>query len=710
MNEPLTFHLKFLKGTPVFATASHEPALQRVYGFTVHKATGLRLFPAIYPFSKHVLSDLDLVFGNMIGWTSEALEWKTTLAEYAESDKQLLHAPEMTWHTDPYQHQNEDVARGTWNERYAFFHDCGLGKTKTMIDTFRGIRLLNPEAKMLVLCPGHLPRIWQREVELHAGGELECFVMLDKNNKTPAPAIRKEFYKGQRQVEPPTDTWFAEQYPDILYDPMVLSDSTAGMDVAWLERQYLQAVQDGDAKARTSLRGKLKRRAKKWGFEMTPAAKKLKPRPRPASDYDIVTLSYDLLIPDWDLIMKNLDYDVIVADESHYLRSARSKRTKLAWKLSALARRRYLMSGTPALGDPMHLYGQLKFLAPFMTGSWWDFSRRYVVWKETATHSMPVAYKNLHVLNMEVSEVASRRKTEECLDLPDLRFIDVPVDLDSETKRLYNETVKNYCARFIERDIRPSNAADRLNKLLQILSGFIIDSGRAEDLCHGCPHVMRCVVREVEPYTEDCKVEQVDPPRRTLRLDEHPRLDALNGLLEEILSSDDNKVIVWCTYREELNMVTELLEQEGIGYVRVDGRTKDFVACQDKFNTDPDCRVYLAQVATGIGVTLNAANYTIYYGVTYSLDHFEQSLKRNHRSGQTRPVTVYLLKTLGSVHEFVFRALQRKQDISATLTDAIRCATCERHEECAAQGVQPFDKDCVYDDTARRVVTRPALL
>lgn len=715
MNEPLMFHLKFLKGTPVFATASAEPALQRVYGFTIHKATGLRLFPAIHPFGAYVLSDLELVFGNTPGWTPEAMEWKATLAEYAASDKSLKHAPGMTWHTEPFDHQREDVARGTWNERFSFFHDCGLGKTKTMIDTFRAIRLLDPEAKMLVLCPGHLPKIWQREVTLHAGGELDVFCMLDANNKTLAPAKRKEMYTGERPVNPDPNTWFAETYPDILYTPIPFKgNKKAHQTIDWLqavvfERDYLAAVQAGDTRAKTSLRGKLKRRCEKLGIDLPAPAKLLQPAPRPASDYDIIALSYDLLIPDWDQIMKYVPYSVIVADESHYLRS-NSKRTKLAWKLSSLARRRYLMSGTPALGSPMHLYGQLKFLAPFLTDTWWKYSRRYVVYKELATHAMPVAFKNLHVLNMVVGEIAARRKTEECLDLPELRFIDVPVDLDSESKRLYNETVKDFCAVFNDRDIRPSNAADRLNKLLQILSGFVIDSGRAQDLCAGCPHVMRCVQQEIEPYTEHCRVEQVSPPRRTLRLDEHPRLDALKGLLEEILASEENKTIVWCTYREEINMVSELLEKENIGYVQVDGRTKDPVAAQDKFNIDPECRVYLAQVATGVGITLNAANYTIYYGVTYSLDHYEQSQKRNYRAGQSRPVTVYQLITPRSVHEFVFKALEKKQDISATLTDAIRCGTCEQREECAVSKVQPFDPDCVYDDTARRVVTRPALL
>lgn len=704
---PVALHLKFLNGTPVFATASSEPALERVYGFTLHKATGLRLFPAFFPFAQHVKSDLKLVFGNAIGWTPEAEEWMERMETRAERFEALEVPDGMTWVTDPYEHQRNAVSKGIWNERYAFFHDCGLGKTKTMIDTFRGIRHLEPDSTLLVLCPGHLPRIWQRQVEEHAGNELECFAMLDDNNNSPSPDKRKELYTGKRFPDTDPDTWFHDDYPDVLYTPL---PRDAPQEMLERELAYIKACQAEDGEEMSRMRNQLRYRAKKYDVNLPDPARRLDSAPRPIGDYDVIALSYDLLRPDWDLIMRHIDYDVIVADESHYLRSYKSKRTKLAWKLSRKARRRYLMSGTPALGDPMHLYGQLHFLAPFLTGDWWSYSRRYVVWKQLSTHNMPVAYKNLHVLNKIVGEVADRKKTEDCLDLPEMKFIKVPVHIDQETRSLYNDMVRQYTMDLNDREIRPANAADRLNKLLQILSGFVIDNGVVTDLCTDCPHVMHCVREEILPYTEDCRVEQEEPPRTTLELENAPRLKALKGLLEEILAEETNKAIIWCRFRKELEMVQSLLEAEDIGFVRVDGTTKDSVAAQDTFNNDPNCRIYVAQIATGIGVTLNAANYTVYYGVTYNLDHFIQSQKRNHRSGQTRPVTVYLLSTPGSVHEYVFKALERKQDISDTLTDCIRCSMCERYEECEKRGVKPFDEECVYDAKARRVVTRPALL
>jgi SNF2 family DNA or RNA helicase len=706
-DSPIAMHLKFLKGTPVFATSSSEPSLKRVYGFTLHKATGLALFPAFFPFSQYVKSDLEIVFGNAVGWTPEAQEWLEVMDERAERFAAGVLPDGMTWVTSPFDHQRSAVMQGIWNERYAFFHDCGLGKTKTMIDTFRGIRCISPESKMLVLCPGHLPRIWQRQIEEHAGGELECFAMVDHNNKSPSPDKRKELYTGKRTVEVDPSTWFHAECPDVLYTPLPRDTSE---DILERELQYLRACQAGDGIAMSKLRNQLRYRAKKYGVNLPDPARKLGPVPRPVNDYDVMAMSYDLLKPDWHLVQKYFEYDVIVADESHYMRSARSTRTKMAWKLSGLARRRYLMSGTPALGDPMHLYGQLRFLAPFLSEDWWKYSRRYVVWKKLATHSMPVAYKNLHVLNEIVEEVADRKKTEDCLDLPDMKFITVPVDLDEASRAMYNDMVKSYTMELNNREIRPANAADRLNKLLQVLSGFVIDNGMAYDICNECPHLMHCVASEIEPYTPACRIQQDEPPKTTIELENTPRLDALKGLLEEILASEENKVIVWCRFLRELDMAEDLLRAEGVGFVRVDGSTKDSVAAQDEFNNNPDTKVYLAQVATGIGVTLNAANYTIYYGVTYNLDHYIQSQKRNHRAGQTRPVTVYLLATPGSVHEYVFKALDRKQDISNTLTDCIRCGICERAEECAQKDVKPFDEECVYDATARRIVTRPALL
>lgn len=722
----VTVHYQTLRGTPVFVTGFDDPGLQRVYGFQLNKATGLCLYPAFYPFGQHVVQDFRVVLEDDLQFTDAAAERVAQLEVDAQRAADQWIPESMTWHTNPYDHQRESVAQLVNNLRWGLFLDCGLGKTKAALDAYRAIREIEPDAKLLALMPGHLPRVWEREAQVHGGGEIDVLALIDDvHNKTLSPADRLELYTGEREVEPDPGTWFAGDYPDVLYSPL---DRSAPAEMLEREAAYLAAchAEDGDEMAR--LRSQLRYRAKKFDVELPEPARKLRPPLRPIWDYDVVVCSHGLArkpdpdgkrLDDVEWLMKSFPYTIIASDESHSMRGYRSNRTKAMWRLSTIARRRWIMSGTPALGEPLHLYGQLRFLGKFITQDWWTFSRRYVTYMDRGDYQMPVSYKNLHVLNEITTEVSTRKKAEDCLDLPDLKILTRDVPVDAETKRIYNGAIDDMVADLQGREVSMVHAADLLQKLFQILSGFIIDSNVNHKLCEGCPFLLRCEANEIQPYTPDCKVAQERPPKTTVRLGPTPRLDHLKGLLGEILSEPTNKVIVWCTFREELEMVQEMLEAEAanpksdlyeVGHVRVDGTTKNSVAAQDRFNQDPTCRVYVAQVATGIGVTLNAANYTVYYGVTYSLDHYIQSMKRNHRSGQKRKVTVYLMQTPGSVHEYVFRALERKQDISATLTDDIRCATCERSLDCELNMVRPFEDDCVYDKKAKRVVTRPAKL
>jgi SNF2 family DNA or RNA helicase len=368
----------------------------------------------------------------------------------------------------------------------------------------------------------------------------------------------------------------------------------------------------------------------------------------------------------------------------------------------------------------MHLYTQLTLLGDFLTESWWAFYKRYnVVIRRVsrgAEHDEVVAYKNLNVLNEIVTEISVRKKAEDCLDLPPVRTLPYYVYVGDETKKIYNEFVRSSSSEMAGREIRVAHAADRLTKLQQVLSGFVIDSQKNYQLCDGepggqpCQHLMDCARLKINPYTPKCAIVQEDPPKLTEHLHDQDRLDQTMDLFRSILTSPDNKVIVWATFRAELQMLHAAFEQEGWDFVRVDGSTKDKEAAKDKFNTDPDCRIYLSQITTGVGITLNAANYTVFYNATFDLGDYIQAQKRNDRIGQQRPVTVYQVVVPDSVNEYIFRSLAKKEDISAALTDHIKCILCDRNKACAAAGVKPFDPDCVYSSKDTRLRLRPALL
>ena len=119
-------------------------------------------------------------------------------------------------------------------------------------------------------------------------------------------------------------------------------------------------------------------------------------------DPDIIVITYDTARVAHDLIKDTFKYDMIVADESHRLRGSRSKQTKAAFMLAAKASRRVLLTGTASLGDPRHLWGQLKFLAEFYVPNYWHFEKRYTV-KSPHNNHITVGFRNMHLLNKKVA-------------------------------------------------------------------------------------------------------------------------------------------------------------------------------------------------------------------------------------------------------------------------------------------------------------------
>lgn len=437
-------------------------------------------------------------------------------------------------------------------------------------------------------------------------------------------------------------------------------------------------------------------------------------------DVDVLIVSYDTAKREHDRLIKDFPYRIIIADESHFLRGYKSARTKCAHSLASQAYRRIIMSGTPSLGNPLHLWGQLAFLAPYLPAKdFWTFRNRYCIVGTTAGYYLPekvrrnmiVGFKNLDQLNAKVQKISIRKKKEDCLDLPERTIQDIYFDIEGDQRKAYNDLVENIAIEIEQAEdvLQPDNAAIAIQKLLQVLSGFFIVP--LPNICDGCKHVAACVEEGAKPYTKRCHVKQKPPPQRIHDLKANPKLRALEELLESILAEDRNKCIIWAWYRHELFMIENLLQQKEIKYLRIDGsNSSKGPEYAQKFDEDPSIRIWLAQVNTGVALTLTAASYMVYYNLPYDLGAYQQAMDRNYRIGQKRPVFVYRLLCKGSVLEYVARTLSQKRNIADTLTDDIKCAICEKSLFCVAQGIRPFSEECVYQSKTARVRIRPKIL
>lgn len=441
---------------------------------------------------------------------------------------------------------------------------------------------------------------------------------------------------------------------------------------------------------------------------------------------DVVLATYDTARSLVDLILSTLEYRTLICDEAHNVKSWDSNRTRTTWEIAQKASRRINMTGSPTQGTPIDLYGQYKILGDcFMPEEYRIYKKRFC---EMAGENsrIVVGYKNLDILNARTTFLSTRKRKEECLDLPPRTVVDLEYTLTPMQGAIHNQLVN-------EMKLDPDMLADQLGldparrarmppqarmphraatlaKLLQVASGFLIKNESDPSFCDnvepgGCRHLATCVEQRIRPRTPDCAIDQTPLPNTITTFDENPKLDVLEELLDTLLEDPAHKVIIWCVFTHELNVVQARLLARGVGHVRVDGTTEDMQLLIDKFNDEPETRVYLAQVTTGVGITLNVAEYMVFYSMPYSLTTFLQALDRNYRIGQTKNTTVYRLLGRGTPEPAIAKLLDNKVDVDNVLTLKIDCLICPEHLRCLQQGVEPFDPTCIYP----RKIARPAI-
>ena len=446
--------------------------------------------------------------------------------------------------------------------------------------------------------------------------------------------------------------------------------------------------------------------------------------------------SISVFAPEESRLLK-LGYDVIVADESHNLGNWGSEQTRAVIELSNGASRRYCLTGTAA-DEPLKVYGQLYFLAPGLVPmSIERFDEKHVVRSDASRHIV-TGYRALNEINAVVSSVSTALKRKECMDLPPRTTVDAYFDLGPRQRARYNEMVAEMRLtvapvmgylraksdpegvqwELAEQDLPTllnlPHGATRVQKLLQLISGYVL-LGVDDEICDACPRMEHCVEQQVRPYTKKCAVATAKPPRKVLRDVENPKLDLFSSLLEQILQeSPHNKVICWGAFTESLNDMQTVLARLKVRGVRLDGsNTSRVQEIRQPFQTDPNCRVFVGMVSSGIGIDLSAANYMIYYDMVWDPRVYAQAEDRNMGPAQKKAMTVYRLLTSSAtpaLDRFVAGVLKFKNRVSFTMLEKVTCASCDRQAECALDGTVPFRENCKYAAAVSRPVTKVKLL
>jgi superfamily II DNA or RNA helicase len=134
-------------------------------------------------------------------------------------------------------------------------------------------------------------------------------------------------------------------------------------------------------------------------------------------------------------------------------------------------------------------------------------------------------------------------------------------------------------------------------------------------------------------------------------------------LLSESLDSGQ-KVVVYSQFLKMIAIIEDHLKRQNIDCVVLTGSSRNRGASIRRFNTDPECRVFVGSLkAGGIGIDLTAASVVIHYDRWWNAAREDQATDRVHRIGQSRGVQVFKLVTEGTLEEKIAAIIARKKDL-----------------------------------------------
>jgi SNF2 family DNA or RNA helicase len=343
---------------------------------------------------------------------------------------------------------------------------------------------------------------------------------------------------------------------------------------------------------------------------------------------DIVLTTYGTLRRDI-LHLKETRFDYVVLDEAQTIKNSGSQVAKASRLLQA--NNRVALSGTPIENHLGDLWSIFEFLNPGMLG-------RSSIFKSYANDSEDDNTRNL--LSSALRPFILRRtKRQVASELPEKLEQTIYCDMGTEQQRLYNELRDHY---------RSS------------LLGMVQKQGMGKSKMHVLEALLRlrqaaCHPALLEKGTEDHG---------------SAKLDVLVPHLQELLA-EDHKALVFSQFTSMLAIVRHHLDRQGITYEYLDGQTRNRAECVERFQTDPDCPVFLISLkAGGLGLNLTAADYVFLLDPWWNPAVEAQAIDRAHRVGQTRHVFAYRLICRGTVEEKIAELQTQKRDLADAILEA----------------------------------------
>jgi superfamily II DNA or RNA helicase len=348
----------------------------------------------------------------------------------------------------------------------------------------------------------------------------------------------------------------------------------------------------------------------------------------------VVLTTYSILSRDMEGLSK-IQWNYVVLDEAQKIKNHNAQMSKAARLLKS--QHRLALTGTPIENRLTELWSIFDFLMPGYLGSIHDFRARYEI---------PITKyqddKKREILKKIIHPFKLRRLKKDVLT-------ELPPKMEE----------KRYCALMPAQIVMYKDLVrEQGSKLIQKLQ----DESKPVEYIH-----IFALLTKLK------------------RLCDHPKL-VLNGstpkgaasgkfelfkeIAEEALEAGE-KVVVFSQYLEMLDILGDWLDEAGFRYETLRGSTRNRGKVIEKFQSDPDCNVFLGSLmAGGLGIDLTAASVVIHYDRWWNAAREDQATDRVHRIGQTRGVQVFKLITRGTLEEKIDTMITKKAALMNSVVES----------------------------------------
>ena len=347
--------------------------------------------------------------------------------------------------------------------------------------------------------------------------------------------------------------------------------------------------------------------------------------------YDLVLTTYGILLRDIEML-KQHRFHYVVLDEAQAIKNPLSQSARAARLLQA--DHKLTLTGTPVENSPMELWSQFAFLNPGLLGSMEQFRSEFAgpIERGEDEAAGQLVRKMVHPFLLR------RTKDQVARDLPPRTERIVYTEMEPAQRKLYVQKRDEYRAQILGL----LDDAGMNDARMKILEGLL----RLRQIC--------CHPRLLEPATKSGS----------------GKFDTLLETLDT-LRAEGHKALVFSQFVQMLTLVREALDQRGIPYAYLDGKTRDRQARVDQFQTDPSLPFFLISLkAGGVGLNLTAADYVIHIDPWWNPAVEMQATDRTHRIGQDKPVFVYKMIARDSVEEKILQLQDRKRALVSQLISA----------------------------------------